>query len=281
MSASPASTGVSTFGSCAGSCCPSPSQRTTSSYPFSCAYWKPVWTAPPMPRLNGSRTTCAPCSAATSAVRSDEPSDTTTTSRPGSNERNSSTTPPIARSSLYAGTIAIRRSALADTRLLPQPQQLEQLPRAVAVGVLVEHTLTRTTAELLGLSRVCEQLAVGVRRLLRVLHDDQLRPWLEPALDAVVRVRDDRGAGRRELERPTRRRRVHRRVRAPRDAEVDSRSGDRARERVEGHVADEPRVADVAAEVAAAEREVGVGQRARRLAHHRLHPLAPELVAVA
>ena len=41
------------------------------------------------------------------------------------------------------------------------------------------------------------------------------------------------------------------------------------------------RVADVALEVAAAEREVRVRQRARRLADHRLHPVAPELVAVA
>ena len=37
----------------------------------------------------------------------------------------------------------------------------------------------------------------------------------------------------------------------------------------------------VAAEVVAAEREVDVGQRARRLADERRHPLAPELVAVA
>ena len=39
--------------------------------------------------------------------------------------------------------------------------------------------------------------------------------------------------------------------------------------------------ADVALEVAAAEREVDVGQRPRRLADHRLHPVAAELVAVA
>ncbi len=38
---------------------------------------------------------------------------------------------------------------------------------------------------------------------------------------------------------------------------------------------------DVAPEVAPAEREVDLRQRARRLADERLHPLAPELVAVA
>ena len=43
----------------------------------------------------------------------------------------------------------------------------------------------------------------------------------------------------------------------------------------------ERRVADVALEVAAAEGELDVGQRARRLTDHRLHPVAPELVAVA
>ena len=57
--------------------------------------------------------------------------------------------------------------------------------------------------------------------------------------------------------------------------------GDRVRERVEGHVADQPRPADVALEVVAAEREIGIRQLSRRLTHHRLHPVAAELVAVA
>ena len=70
-------------------------------------------------------------------------------------------------------------------------------------------------------------------------------------------------------------------MRAARDAEVDARRRDRPREDVERHVADQARPARVALEVAAAEREVDVGQRARRLADHRRHPVAPELVAVA
>src|SRR6476660_9392162 len=176
-----------------------------------------------MPRLNGSRTTCAPCSAATSAVRSAEPSEMTTTSRPGSNARSSSMTPPIACSSLSAGTIAIRRIDSADMRFFPQAEQCEQLARAVAVGVLVEHPLARAPAERLRLRRVGEQLAVCVRRLLGVVDHDQLGAGLEPALDAVVRVRDDRSARRCELARAARRRRVYRRVRAAGNAEVDAR----------------------------------------------------------
>ena len=70
-------------------------------------------------------------------------------------------------------------------------------------------------------------------------------------------------------------------MRAARDAEVDARRRDRAREDVERHVADLACVAGVAAEIAPAEREVDVRQLARRLADHRLHPVAAELVAVA
>src|SRR5579864_2319460 len=64
-----------------------------------------------MPRLNGSRSTRAPFAAATRDVRSDEPSSTTTMSRPGSNARSSSITRPIVCSSFSAGTIATRRSS--------------------------------------------------------------------------------------------------------------------------------------------------------------------------
>src|SRR3954467_602351 len=191
-----------------------------------------------MPRLNGSRTTCAPCAAATCAVRSADPSETPTPCRPASKARSSSTTRPMLCSSLYAGTIAIRRNASADTRFLPQTEQREQPARAVAVGVLVEDALAGAPAELLGLRGGGEQVAVGLRRLLRVLDDHELRARFEPPLDPVVRVRDDRCAGGRELERPARRRRVDRGVRAARNAEIDARRGDRVRERVERHVAD-------------------------------------------
>src|SRR5476649_1367231 len=126
-----------------------------------------------MPRLNGRRTTCAPCSAATSAVRSREPSEMTTTSRPGSNARSSSSTRPMLRSSLYAGTIAMRRRPSADMRLLPEADQLEQPARPVAVGVLVEYTLARAPPELLGLGGVGEQVAIGVDGLLCVVDDQE------------------------------------------------------------------------------------------------------------
>jgi hypothetical protein len=100
MSASPASTGSSTAASWDGSCCPSPSTRTATWKPFSKAKRKPVCTAPPMPRLNGSRSTWAPWRAASCGVLSVEPSETTTTSIPGSNARRFSSTPTIAPSSL-------------------------------------------------------------------------------------------------------------------------------------------------------------------------------------
>ena len=160
-------------------------------------------------------------------------------------------------------------------------ENVEELSGAVAVRVLVEDALARTTPQLLRLGRVVEQRAVRVDRLGGALGDEQLRAGLEPPLDPLVRVRHDRGAGRGELERPARRRCVDGGVRPARDAQVDARGGDGARERVERNIADLPRCADVAAKIAAAEREIDVGQRARRLTDHRLHPLAPELVAVA
>src|SRR6185295_14520022 len=84
-----------------------------------------------------------------------------------------------------------------------------------------------------------------------------------------------------ELEWPARRRRVDGRVRAPGDVEVDPRAGDGLSEDVEGNVADDPRAADVPAKVLAAESEVDLRITPARLADQRLHPLAPELVAVA
>src|SRR5579862_4141573 len=236
-----------------------------------------------MPRLNGSRTTCAPCAAATSAVRSTEPSDTTTTSKPESNACSSSITPPMLPSSLSAGTIAIRRAGTssADTCRLAQAGQLEEPARAVPIGVLVEDPFTRTAPHLLRLRGIRQQLAVRSLGLVCIVNDEQLRTGLEPAVDSLVRVRHDRRARRRELERPRRRRRMDGRVRAARDAEVDVRRGDRARKGIERHVADGAGAADVALKVAAAEREVDIRKPARRFADHRLHPLAAKLVAVA
>ena len=139
-SASSRSGGPSRLGSSCRSCWPSPSSRTTVSYPCSSAYLKPVWTAPPMPRLNGGRTTAAPAVAARSAVASVEPSSITTTSSSGSKARSSETTPPTAPSSLRAGTIASLRTGLHRSI---QADEREQLLRPVRVGVLVEDALAR------------------------------------------------------------------------------------------------------------------------------------------
>src|SRR5579884_3994449 len=247
-----------------------------------------------MPRLNGRLSTCAPRAAATSAVRSVDPSETTTRSSPGSSARSSSRTRPTFASSLKAGTIATRRSAASggaaaagepatsvDTRPHPQADQLEQTAGAVSVGVLVQHPLARAAAERLRLRRVGEQLAVGGGRLRGVAHDDELLARLEPALDPRGRVGDDRGAAGGELERPRRGGRVDGRVRAPGDAEVDPGRRDRPREAVERDDAEQPRPPGVAEEVLAAEREVDVGQPAGGLADERADPLAAELVAVA
>ena len=149
------------------------------------------------------------------------------------------------------------------------------------VRVLVESPLARAGAELLRRAGIPEQLAVGGGRTVGVLDDEELAAGLEPRLDPVVRVRDDRRARHRELERASGRRRPHGRVRAARHVERDARRRDRAVERVERDHAERARAADVALEVLAAEREVHVRQAARRLADELAHPLAPELVAVA
>src|SRR5690349_7411177 len=106
-------------------------------------------------------------------------------------------------------------------RLLPQADQAEELPRAVPVGVLVDDALAGAAAELGGLRRVVEQLAVRLHCLLGARYDEELGAGLEPPLDSLVRIRDDRCAGGGELERPARGGGVDACVRAARDAEVD------------------------------------------------------------
>ena len=149
------------------------------------------------------------------------------------------------------------------------------------VCVLIEHALAGARAHRFGLSRIVEQLAVGGECLARVVDNEQLLPWLEPALYSLVWVRDDRGRRGRELERAGRRGREHARVRAPGDVQVDPRGRDRLRESIEGDVADEPRAPRIPLEVTAAQRELELGRGATRLADHRRHPVTPELVAVA
>src|SRR5262249_7722544 len=138
-----------------------------------------------------------------------------------STARSSSITAPIEPSSLYAGTIATRLRAAScgstvagascsvsamdrRPRRHAEAEQPEQQPRAVHVRVLVERSLARRAAELVRAARVVEQLSIRIDRLVRAGDDEQLAPRLEPPLDALVRVRDDRGAGHGQLERPRR-----------------------------------------------------------------------------
>src|SRR6266508_119521 len=169
-----------------------------------------------MPRLKGRRTTCAPRSAATPAVRSVEPSSTTTMSKPGSKARISSITRPTVSPSFSAGTMAMRLSSpswsATGAHRRTETDELEDLARAMRVRVLVEDSLARAPAHRLGRGRVGEQLAVGGERLVGRRHDPYLRADVEPALHPVVRVRDDRGTRRRELEGPAGRRREHGRM---------------------------------------------------------------------
>src|SRR5579859_2078658 len=164
-----------------------------------------------MPTLNGSRRTRAPFAAAAPAVSSREPSSTTTISISGSAARISSITAPIDLSSLYAGTSAIRRSAASRGSSPPgaswrasatdghrrrpaEPDQLEQPPSPVHVRVLVERALAGGTAELLRATRIVQQRAVRLHCFVGVRDDEQLATRLEPALDSLVRIRDDGGA---------------------------------------------------------------------------------------
>src|SRR5512132_3200279 len=159
-----------------------------------------------MPRLKGSLRTCTPSRWATTAVRSVEPSSTTTIAKPGSKARISSITRATVGSSLKAGTIAIRRRrascgstvstagwASSATRQLrgvrnAKPDQLEELPRTSDICVLVKSSLARSPSELLPCGRVSQELAVDLLGLVGVLGDDQLPSGVEPALDPFDRA---------------------------------------------------------------------------------------------
>src|SRR5580765_2385103 len=162
-----------------------------------------------------------------------------------------------------------------------EPDELENLTSAVSVRVLVEHTLPGTSPHRIRGARIIEELSIHGQRLVGRRDDPQLGADVKPALDPFVRVRHDRRTRGGELEWPARGRRVDGRVRAPRDVEVDPRTRDRLSEDVEGNVADQLRAADVPAKVPAAESEVDLRVTPARLADQRLHPLTPELVAVA
>ena len=179
-----------------------------------------------MPRLNGRRRTCAPRSAAIPAVRSVEPSSTTTMSKPGSNAWISSITRPTVSSSLSAGTIAMRRSspistgpscAGAPARARAQPPAAtgvcrptsSRICRARCAYVCSSSTRSRARRPISSAcAGIVEQLAIGSRRLVCIRDDEQLRPASNQRSMPFVRIGDDRRAGGCELERPAGRRRV-------------------------------------------------------------------------
>src|SRR5215210_773796 len=233
------------------------------------------------------------------AVRSVEPSSTTTMSKPGSNARISSITRPTVCSSFRAGTIASRLSSPSRASTASRGRagasassamrghgrsdfdELEDLARAMRIRVLVEHPLASTPPHRLGRTRVVQELAVGGQRFVGRRDDPHLRAGLEPALDSVVRIGDDRRARGCKLEGPARRGCENGRVRAPRDVQVDACAGDRLRKDVEGNITDQPRIAQITPKISAAERKVDLRIAPTRLADERLHPLTPELVSVA
>ena len=85
-----------------------------------------------------------------------------------------------------------------------EADQIEHPAGSMAVGVLVEHPLPRASPKLHSLRRIVKEVRVGVDRLAGALNDEKLRARLEPLLDAEVRVRDDGGPRRGELEGATR-----------------------------------------------------------------------------
>src|SRR5439155_24309258 len=123
-----------------------------------------------------------------------------TPSKPGSKSRIPPITPSLDSSSLRAGTIAQRFNSAANGCSRADPEQLEQAPGSPPVAVLVEDALAGPPPELLCLRRVGEELAVRGDRLVGVVDDHDLAAGLEPALDALVRIGDDRRRARRELE---------------------------------------------------------------------------------
>ncbi len=74
----------------------------------------------------------------------------------------------------------------------PEPHELQQPARPMRIRVLVEDALPRAPAHLLRLPGIRDQLTVRADGLLHTLDDDELATRLEPALDTLVRIRDDR-----------------------------------------------------------------------------------------
>src|ERR1700683_3853184 len=95
--------------------------------------------APPMPRLNGIRSTAAPAAAARAAVSSLEPSSTTSTSKSGAASWMAEIVAAIASTSLKAGTIARLRlmgSKWVATDVLDNAYAADELR---TMGAAAEH----------------------------------------------------------------------------------------------------------------------------------------------
>ena len=207
------------------------------------AYRKPVCTAPPMPRLNGSRTTCAPCAARDlgravdasrrrrrrrrgrgrtraarrSRRRCSAPRCTPARSRSSGGlraqpTRASSRMPDRARAAAARGGGRCARRAHARARAAPSPRPGPDRRAGRGIAATASSASLTTSSSLPGSNQRSIPL-YGFETIAA------------PA--------------RRELERAARRRRVDGRVRAARDAEVDACGRDRAREDVERDVADQ------------------------------------------
>src|SRR5207237_259145 len=128
-----------------------------------------------------------PAAAAISAVRSTEPSATTTISKPGSKARMPSITSAIEASSFRAGTIAQRLSSAANRGSRAEPEQLEHPLRPPLVGVLVEAAPAARVAADVGAAERDVEVAHAVARLA----DERGQP-LAPELVAVAVEEDVR-----------------------------------------------------------------------------------------
>ena len=212
-----------------------------------------------------------------------EASSTTTTSIAESNSRISSTTLPIAPDSFHAGTIATRRGKALPHTVTPAPSPTSSSNRRARCAYVCS-SRTRSRARR-PISSACPGSAISSRYAARASSalstTTTSRPGLEPALDPLVRIRDNRRTRGGELEGTRGGRSGNLRVRPSCHVEVDPCGGDRAGKDVERDVAEHARRAHVPLEVEPTEPEVELRSEPRRLTHHRLHPVTPELVAVA
>ena len=198
----------------------------------------------------------------------------------GSNARISSTTPPIAPASFHAGTIATtpRLSHAATPASSPTSSSSRRARCAYVCSSSTRSRARRPSSSAWPGSATSSRYAATASSVLSTTTSSLPGSNQRSIPRAGSRRWPRRG---RELERSCRGRGGDGRVRPPCHVEIDARRRDRACERVERMSPIVRARARVALEVEPAEREVEVRRTARRLADHRLHPVAPELVAVA